>query len=464
MAIAHIDRLDDAVGAGVERLVVNHHRRRLRRRGWRHAYDPPADGLWCAGDPPPRDGNRVELIVDGEKALGRLQDELAGARESVLLAGWHFEPSFRLSRSGPTLRELLAETAEHADVRVIAWAGAPLPLFTPSRADVRSVRDGMTRGTKIEFALDSRERPMHCHHEKLAVIDGRIAYVGGIDLTSLAGNRLDTSDHAVRSSIGWHDATSRAEGPLVGDVARHITLRWREVTGERLDLACDDSPRGDVRAQFVRTVPNSIYDAIPRGDYRILEAYVRALRSAERLVHLESQFLWSPEIVRILCEKLADPPSAEFRVVLMLPARPNNGADDTRGQLGILADCDRDQRLIACTLYQPGRADQVYVHAKIGIVDDRWLCVGSANLNEHSLFNDTEACVITTDEHLARDARLMLWREHLRRDDVDGEPHTVVDRIWRPAAEAGERLALLPNISRRTRRFLGPINGLLVDG
>ena len=404
------------------------------------------------------------MLVDGDKALGRLQDEIAAARESVLLAGWHFEPSFRLSTSGPTLRELLAETAEHADVRVLAWAGAPLPLFRPSRSDMRTVRDELTRGTKTRMALDAKERPMHCHHEKLAVIDGRIAYVGGIDLTALEGNRLDTSAHPPRGSLGWHDASTRVEGPIVRDVAEHIALRWREVTGEAYEPVCVDSTQGEVRAQFVRTVPNSVYRALPRGDYRILEAYVRALRSAERFIYLESQFLWSSEIVNILRAKLLDPPTDEFRLVILLPARPNNGADDTRGQLGVLADADRDQRLIACTLYQPGRSGPVYVHAKIGIVDDRWLCVGSANLNEHSLFNDTEACLITTDESLVRDTRLRLWREHLRRDDVDGEPHDVVDRLWRTIAEEGDHLALLPGVSRRTRRFLGPINGLLVDG
>ncbi len=404
------------------------------------------------------------MLVDGDKALGRLQDDIAGARKSVLLAGWHFEPTFHLSSGGPTLRELLAEVAERADVRVLAWAGAPLPLFRPSRADVRGVRDELTHGTKIRMALDAKERPMHCHHEKLAVIDGRIAYVGGIDLTALEGNRLDTSDHGPRSSIGWHDASARIEGPLVRDVAEHIALRWREVTNEAFHPECDDAPRGPVHAQFVRTVPNNVYRAIPRGDYRILEAYTRALRSAERLVYLESQFLWSPEIVDILAAKLCDPPSEEFRMVVLLPVRPNNGEDDTRGQLGVLADADRDQRLIACTLYQPHRSGQVYVHAKIGIVDDRWLCIGSANLNEHSFFNDTEACLLTTDEHLVRDTRLKLWREHLRHDDVDGEAHEVVDRVWRPTAEQGETLALLPGVSRRTRSFLGPINGLLVDG
>jgi len=305
---------------------------------------------------------------------------------------------------------------------------------------------------------------MHCHHEKLAVIDGRVAYVNGIDLTSLGGDRLDSSEHPARGSIGWHDAASRVEGPLLRDVIDHVTMRWREVTGETIELACVDSTQGAVRAQFVRTVPNSVYDALPRGDFRILEAYVRALRSAERLIYLESQFLWSPELVAILKAKLQDPPSDEFRLVVLLPRKPNNGKDDTRGQLGVLAEADRDQRLLACTLYQPGHADQVYVHAKIGIVDDRWLCIGSANLNEHSLFNDTEACVITTDEELVRDTRLRLWREHLRREDVDGEPHEVIDQLWVATAEQGDHLAVLPHVSRRSRRLLGPINGLLVDG
>jgi phosphatidylserine/phosphatidylglycerophosphate/cardiolipin synthase-like enzyme len=459
MALARIDRLDDAIGAGIEHLVVAHHRRRLRRRGWAHAYEPPDDGLWCSGEPPPREGNRLEALLDGDEALPRLEQDLRGARESVLLAGWHFEPSFSLSPGGPTLRELLAEAAERVDVRVIAWAGAPLPLFSPSRAAVRATRDELVAGTRIRMALDARERPMHCHHEKIAVIDGRVAYVGGIDLTSLAGDRFDQNGHPARGTIGWHDAALRCEGPLVADVAAHVSLRWREVTGEALADPPAPPAAGALRAQFVRTVPNDVYEALPRGDYRILEAYVRALRAAERLVYLENQFLWTPELVRILAAKLRDPPSDEFRMVLLLPSRPNNGADDTRGQLGVLVDADRHERLLACTLYQPGRAGAVYVHAKVAVVDDRWLAIGSANLNEHSLFNDTEACVITCDEELARETRLRLWREHL---DVE---HPTFDS-WSERANdpAYDRLALLPGVSRRVRRFLGPINGLLVDG
>jgi phosphatidylserine/phosphatidylglycerophosphate/cardiolipin synthase-like enzyme len=466
MAVATIERLDDAVGAGVERLVVAHHRRRLRRHGWQQAFDPPPDGLWCSEDPVPRDGNVVEILVDGEEALSRLQRDLETARDSVLLAGWAFDPSFRLTSKGPTLRELLGDLARAADVRVLAWAGAPLPLFHPSRSEVREARDRLVAGTRIRMALDAKERPLHCHHEKIALIDGQVAYVGGIDLTSLAGNRLDSSEHPPRGGIGWHDASTRIEGPLVDDVAAHLALRWREVTGEQLEPTSGAPWPDGVSAQLVRTVPNGVYDALPRGDFRILEAYVRALQSAERLVYLENQFLWAPEVVAILTAKLRDPPSDEFRVVVLLPARPNNGSDDTRGQLGVLVDNDHDRRFLACTLYQPRRADQVYVHAKIGIVDDRWLIVGSANLNSHSFYNDTEACVITCDAELARATRIRLWREHLERDDVVGPAHEVVDGMWRVSAEdpAFARVGLLPSVSGRSRQLLGPLNGLLVDG
>src|SRR5581483_12399372 len=109
MALAHLDRLDDAVGRRIEQFVVGHHRRRLKRHGWQRAFAPPDDGLWCAGDPPPRPGNRLEPLIDGDAALARLEEDLAAAEGSVLLAGWHFDPTFRLTAGGPTLRELLGD-------------------------------------------------------------------------------------------------------------------------------------------------------------------------------------------------------------------------------------------------------------------------------------------------------------------------------------------------------------------
>jgi phosphatidylserine/phosphatidylglycerophosphate/cardiolipin synthase-like enzyme len=366
------------------------------------------------------------------------------------------------------------------EVRVLAWAGAPLPLFHPDRRAVRSVRDSLAAGTRVQVALDSRERPLHCHHEKTLVIDDRVAFVGGIDPTGFAGDRRDSAAHAARARLGWHDASLRIEGPLVADVAEHFRLRWGAVAGERLEPPHTPAPAGEVTAQLVRTVPERLYPELRGGSFGLLESYVRALRSAERLIYLETQYLWAPEIVAILAEKLRHPPGDRFRVVLVLPAHPKGGGDDTRGALAELVEADAGAgRVLGCSLYaRAGQvADPIYVHAKIGIVDDRWLTIGSANLNDHSLFNDTELNVVTHDPALARRTRLELWAEHLECgvDDVEGDPADVVDRRWRPVAEeqlelrrAGlpltHRLVRLDHVSRRSARLLGPLQGLVVDG
>jgi phosphatidylserine/phosphatidylglycerophosphate/cardiolipin synthase-like enzyme len=478
-----VERVDGWAGKGIEAAIGGHHRRRLRRAGRFDQLDPAGGpSLWAAGDPPPRPGGALAVLVDGGEALPRIADALRGARSHVHIAGWHITPAFGLTRGDQAsrLRDLLGELAERVEVRVLLWAGAPVRVFTPARAAVRRVREELIRGTRVQCALDSHERPMHCHHEKLVIVDGEVAFVGGIDLTSLGGDRFDTSDHLMRGRLGWHDASSRVRGPAVADVAAHFAARWREVTGEHVEETPPPAPAGDVELQVVRTVPDKVYDFLPQGDFRIVEAYTRALRSARKLVYLESQFLWSAQVVEILAHKLREPPNDEFRVVVLLPAKPNNGADTTRGQLGVLAGADNGAGRFLATTISARTArltGPLYVHAKVGIVDDAWLTVGSANLNEHSFFNDTEMNVVTCDPRLAREARLRLWAEHLERsvEEVSGEPAQVVDTLWRPIAEQqlerrrrGEplthRLLELPGVSRRSMALLGPVHGLFVDG
>jgi phosphatidylserine/phosphatidylglycerophosphate/cardiolipin synthase-like enzyme len=120
----------------------------------------------------------------------------------------------------------------------------------------------------------------------------------------------------------------------------------------------------------------------------------------------------------------------------------------------------------------------LYVHAKVAIIDDRWLIVGSANLNAHSLLNDTEMNVVTDDAGLARQTRVRLWSEHLELDTetvAATDARTLVDDHWRPIAHEQlqrrrrgapptHRLLELPRVSRRSGRLLGPLQGLIDDG
>ena len=481
MVPALAERIDCFVGESIERAMIAHHRRRLRRVGWEHALSA-ADASWAVGGEPPSGGSAIEVLVDGEEALPRMAEAIASARSHVHIAGWCVTPDFAMSAGErpAILRELLSDAARQVPVRVLVWGGAPLPLYPLSRRVVRGVREALCKGNQIVCALDTHERPLHCHHEKLVIVDDELAFVGGIDLTDLAGNRLDRPGHPPRGSLGWHDVATVVRGPAVAPVGRHFALRWKEAAGELLTPSGEPAPAGDEELQIVRTVPERIYKALPRGEFSILASYAGALRSAEQLVYLENQFLWSAEIVEILRQKLRNPPSERFRLLLVLPAKPNSGADDTTGQLGLLADADDGAgRMLACTRYAvgDGTSDRVYVHAKVGIVDDRWLTVGSANLNEHSLFHDTEMNVVSHNPALARETRLRLWAEHLARplEELEGDPATLIDEVWRPlATEQLERRAAgahlthglvgLAHVSRRSKRLLGPLQSLLVDG
>ena len=130
-----------------------------------------------------------------------------------------------------------------------------------------------------------------------------------------------------------------------------------------------------------------------------------------------------------------------------------------------------------CRARSGSGGDPIYVHAKIAIVDDSWLTIGSANLNEHSLFNDTEMNIVTRDEALVRATRLRLWAEHLELpiEAIDRDPVALIDELWSMISEEQRtrrydgrplthRLVRLQNVSRRSCRLTGPLTGLLVDG
>ena len=111
------------------------------------------------------------------------------------------------------------------------------------------------------------------------------------------------------------------------------------------------------------------------------------------------------------------------------------------------------------------------------IVDDRWFTIGSANLNEHSLFNDSELNVVSLDPAFARSSRLELWAEHLEttQDEIDRDSTEIVDELWNPIADEqlerirsglplSHRLVKLPGVSRRRARVSGAIQSRIFDG
>ena len=231
-----LNRLDDLVGETT----------RARR---------PRPPRTAAAAPRQRRGDRSvvrrRLGAHGSvRAALRLPGRAVRRRERGAAADRRRDPLGALARPprGLALRCLLPARAGRADAAGAARrGGASASTFACSPGRERRCRSStrtaarcaqacraLTGGTRISMALDARERPFHCHHEKLVVVDDETAFVGGIDLTALAGDRLDSSEHPPRDGLGWHDTAVRLEGPIVADVARHFHARWHAVASDGL--------------------------------------------------------------------------------------------------------------------------------------------------------------------------------------------------------------------------------------
>ncbi len=162
------------------------------------------------------------------------------------------------------VRDLLAEAARRVDVRVLLWAGAPIPVFRPSRRAVRAVRDELAarRPDPLRAGQARAAASLPPREDRDRRRPGRVRRRDRLDVAGRRPPRL-ASSHPPRAALGWHDAAVRIDGPLVADVADHFAMRWAAVTGERLAPAAIPDPAGDgVTAQFVRTCPEHVYPAL----------------------------------------------------------------------------------------------------------------------------------------------------------------------------------------------------------
>jgi phosphatidylserine/phosphatidylglycerophosphate/cardiolipin synthase-like enzyme len=295
-------------------------------------------------------------------------------------------------------------------------------------------------------------------------VDGTAAFVGGIDmLIERSGDfdRWDTHVHQYSSPLrsnaqdltphNWHDAHALIKGPAAGDVERNFRQRWNDLVRHHkwdTQLLVPDHPVAPPLeavgpVQVARSVPNRTYQFAPKdGIQGIAQQYANALGNAERFIYLENQYFWlhayysplglgqkldlkatdSPDMERNIRE-LANALKRGATVVMVLPDHPNVGRSYTDAGLARLREEapeasaeGRIQTFSLASCSEMGGQQEyrpIYVHAKVAIVDDLWSTVGSANLNNRGMRDDTEMNVATVNAELARGLRVLLWAEHL---------------------------------------------------
>lgn len=461
-------RVGPLLGATVAPILHRRHARKLDDA----ALDPDAErrarDSWWGGDQrwfpagtPPRQHNRITPLVDGDAFFTRLYPALKGAQHYVYIAGWCITPYVPLLRGSAEnllrtrLIDVLSETAGRVPVRILLWAGAPF-ILQPTRRTVKSVQRIFQQHSTGDLicALDDTAQMSHCHHQKAIVVDGQAAFVGGMDLTTFAGDRWDHNDHDLRSGVNWHDVEALLEGEAVADVEQNFRERWQAVGGGGQLPHQDPMPDAafSTPAQVVRTIPKGRYDVAPKGEFGIHHAYVEAIGKAQRFIYLESQYLWSPEIMEALTAAMDAPRDQVFRIVIVLPARATSGKWDNDRHVEMLRKADAGRGIAEvyslyasgpCNGVYPFRYQPTYVHAKVGIVDDEWFTIGSANLNTRGLITDSEINIAAIDATVARELRAELWSEHLgvaKEEIAEDDPIELIDTMWRKKAAENARV------------------------
>jgi phosphatidylserine/phosphatidylglycerophosphate/cardiolipin synthase-like enzyme len=359
--------------------------------------------------------DRVAFLIDTEAYFSAVFDALQKARRSVLLLGWGFDPRTRLFPDGydgpddpDEVGRILIELARarpELDVRLLVWrsafAIAAQQEFFPHRARA------WFKDTPVTFRLDDQVPFGACHHQKVVVIDDRVAFCGGGDISV---DRWDTPGHRdddprrimpdQEVHPPRHEVMMLVDGPAahaLGDLARE---RWRRATGEILPRPLDAG--GD---PWPEHVPPSLIQtdvAIARTEPRwrgraevdeIRRLTLASIAAARETIYLENQYFTSPLVAEALAARLAEPEGPD--VVLISTGKAPSWfdrftMDRARGaMIWRLRSADVFGRLRALWPATAG-GDCVIVHSKSSVFDDRLARVGSANLNNRSAGFDTE--------------------------------------------------------------------------
>lgn len=359
--------------------------------------------------------DRFAVLMENAAYFEALNSAIQKATRSIVLLGWQFDPRTRLDpesadgasdQFGHQLR-MLVKSRPELDVRLLIWKSPILIAasqgFFPQRAHA------WFRKRMVEFRLDPPMALGSCHHQKVVIIDDRVAFCGGGDVSV---DRWDSSAHEDSDprrclpsgalAPPRHEVMCVMDGAAaqaLGDLARE---RWRRATGERtvVDPGPDDPwPDGvepDLESAAVaiaRTEP----ERRERAEVRENEAlHLDAIRRAKRLIYMENQYFTSPVIAAALAERLREADGPEI-VLVTTGGSPSwfdrMTMDTARSEvLFRLEEADAHNRFFAFAPHTAG-GQRIIVHAKVSIYDDEILRIGSTNLNNRSLGFDTECDV-----------------------------------------------------------------------
>lgn len=399
--------------------------------------------------------DEAAIIIDAERFFETVREAFLQARRRIMLVGWDFDSRVRLSGSErlpdepETIGDFLywiVEKSPELELYLLRWdMGALKTLFRGST--VLTIIKWM-RHPRIHTKLDGHHPTGGSHHQKIVSIDDCLAFCGGIDIT---GNRWDTRAHRDdeperRGPTGkpyhpWHDATTALSGPAAAALSELCRDRWQRASGRKLEPVIAERPcwpqplEPDFKAigvAIARTFPE-MPDQVPIRE--IEQLFLAQISAARSYIYIESQYFASRKIAEAIARRLDEPDGPE--IVILNPVAADGwlqplAMDTARARL-MLALSKRDVHG-HLAMYHPYTAggEPIYVHAKIMVIDDHQLRIGSANFNNRSLRLDSECDVLIDASGGSVDAaQIIAVKNGLLAEHLGVSPESVVEALVR---------------------------------
>ncbi|MBN8530826.1 MAG: VTT domain-containing protein [Alphaproteobacteria bacterium] len=451
----------------------------------------------------------ASLLIDCANYYQALHEGISKARHSVFVLGWDIDSRIELVRGKEEAR---APTSFFGLIQHVARRRPELRIYlnrwdysiymAAEKEALSALKWKLRSPSNVHFCLDGTVPLGACHHQKIVVIDDEIAFCGGMDV---ARGRWDRREHLPRNrhrvdppatyqltnewKFGpYHDIQMLVAGPAAQCLAELARKRWEQAVGEQAvplrplesgALPCtwpETAHVGfrDMVTGIALTCPQKYGDTPIRHAERL---YLDLITSAQRFIYLENQYLTQPRIAAALHARLKENP--HLRVLMVSSCRPEGIMERKamwHGRARFMEIAARDNVTDRIVLAYPVSRVQekekpVRIHSKIMIVDDRYLRVGSTNLNNRSMSVDTECDLLLEAQNAAQRreiaaARNDLIREHTGREKDD------IEALVRSGADATIFMQEIPHSrqhlraaddSRYRHEFLGALAMRLAD-
>lgn len=346
-------------------------------------------------------GNKVTLLIDGPATYAAMFEVIRNAKDHINLETFILEDD----EIGRTFTDLLLQKqAEGVQVNIIYDS---VGSFNTPESFFKRLRD---RGVQIvefnpvnPFKAHGHWLVMNPDHRKILIVDGKVAIIGGINISKVYSGKLSGRKKVKGDPLPWRDTDVQIEGPAVAEAQKLFLETWQKQKGllfPQQNYFPDQKEYGNALVRVVGSTPG-------QNNRITFVVYVAAITFAETFIHLTNAYFIPDEQI---LDAFTEAARRGVDVKIILPAT----SDST---LALNAARYNYSRLLKAgvKLYERRNA---LLHAKTAVIDGVWSTVGSTNLDYWSLLSDDEVNAVVLNREFAIEMEKMFARDLAESDQI----------------------------------------------